>query len=503
MTEFKKHLSFKVFTNLLKIPINLILNAIFPRLLGPVAYGNFDFLQDSASKIIGFFDTGSSIAFYTRLSKNYTDRKLIKFYWIIVAALSCIYIVFVISTKLFGFTESVWPKQDFLMIVLSTILGIITFLSNTFILITDAANLTVNVEKVRMIHMITSVIIYAGIFGMFRIIDLSTFFLLQILLICLLISGCYFVLHATQINIFHKESLNTNDLKEYASYFWIFSNPLIVYSIVGLITGIGGRWILQQFGGSIQQAYFGLSAKIGGFVLLFSSALMPLIMREFSKLFAQEYKTELIRLYTMSYKGLYIIAMFIAIFIFFNAEIITRLLGGAKFQQATYILSIMAFYPVHQSIAQVNGSFFYSTGRNKAHRNIGLVSMICGLLLSFFLIAPTDYFGLGLGAEGLAIQLLFIQILGSNVSSYVNSKFLQIDYLALLFYQLMIFILFYASGFMCNFLSDKLSESEIYQLLIFAISFSLITLSLAYIFPAIAGFKNRSEIRELVTLRKI
>ncbi len=317
MTEFKKHLTFKILTNLVKIPVNLTLNALFPRLLGPVNYGNFDFLYDSATKVIGFFDTGSSIAFYTRLSQNHDDRLLIKFYWWVVALLTSTYFLFVFGAGIFGYTDSVWPNQSFYFVVLSAVLGVLTFLSSTVILIMDASNLTVRSEKVRMAQLVISLVIYGFIFLVFKKIDLSYFFYIQSFLVIFLIGGCWWVLQRSRLSIFSTEKLTKPLIKEFGAYFWKFSNPLLVYSIVSLLVGVGARWILQQYGGSIQQAYFGLASKIGSFVLLFTTALMPLLMREFSKLFGKNDMPGLSRLYVLSFKGLYIISMYISVLVFF------------------------------------------------------------------------------------------------------------------------------------------------------------------------------------------
>ena len=80
LNESHKHFAYKLVTNIIRIPIAFALQSIFPRILGPVNYGNFDFLTDSATKFIGFFETGTSIAFYTNLSINNKDSKLVKFY---------------------------------------------------------------------------------------------------------------------------------------------------------------------------------------------------------------------------------------------------------------------------------------------------------------------------------------------------------------------------------------------------------------------------------------
>lgn len=503
MTEFKKHLTFKILTNLVKIPVNLTINAIFPRLLGPVYYGNFDFLYDSANKVIGFFDTGSSIAFYTRLSQNHEDRLLIKFYWWVVALLTTSYFLFVFGAGLFGYTNSVWPNQSFYLVILSAVLGALTFLSSTLILIMDASNLTVRSEKVRMAQLVISLLIYGFIFLLFKKIDLSSFFYIQIFLIVFLIAGCWLVLQRTKLSIFSTEKLTKPVIKEYGAYFWKFSNPLLVYSIVGLLVGVGARWILQQYGGSIQQAYFGLASKIGSFVLLFTTALMPLLMREFSKLFGKGDMPGLSRLYMLSFKALYVISMFISVLVFFNADFISIFLGGAEFKESKLVLSIMAFYPVHQSLGQINGSFFYSTQRNREYRNVGLFFMPLGLLLSFFLIAPSGLYGLNLGAKGLAIQMVLIQILTVNANSFLNCRFFKIRYSKLVRYQIVIPLIFLFIGFVCNMIINNITQSGFLKLFLFGTMLSILTAYLVYLFPSLLGFENRIQILDLLKSRKI
>ncbi len=372
MSDFKKHLIFKVLTNFSKIPVNLGLNAIFPRLLGPANYGNFEFLFDNANKVIGFFDAGSSIAFYTKLSQNHRDQLLIKFYWYLVSSLATLYLLSILGVRLIGYSDSIWPNQSFYLVMLSAILGIVTFCSSAMILIMDACNITVRSEKMRMTYLLISLLIYGFVFIVFKTLSLTYFFYLQIFLIILLLSGSWFILHVSGVPVFPKKKIQIKDARKYGAYFWSFSNPLIVYAFVGLIVGIGARWILQEFGGSIQQAYFGLATRIGAFVLLFSSAIMPLLMREFARRFSENDFNKMSRLYVLSFKSLYLISMFIAILVYFNADFIVDLLGGNKFRKASEVLSLMAFYPVHQSLGQINSSLFYSTQRNKQYRNIGL-----------------------------------------------------------------------------------------------------------------------------------
>lgn len=502
MTEFKKHLTYKIFTNFLKIPVNLTLNAIFPRLLGPVNYGNFDFLYDNATKVIGFFDTGSSIAFYTRLSQNYRDRLLIKFYWALVFLLAASYLIFVFGVGAFGFTNSVWPNQSFFLVLLSAVLGILTFFSNTIILVMDASNLTVKSEKVRMAQLVLSMATYGFIYFIFKRIDLAGFFYIQCLLVVFLFFGCWLMLRRSGMQLITTEKIQRQAVKEYGAYFWRFSNPLLVYSLVGLVMGMGARWILQLYGGSIQQAYFGLAAKIGSFVLLFTSAIMPLLMREFSKQFGEKDFARMTKLYVLSFKGLYLISMFISVLVFFNADFISSFLGGAEFKNATLVLSIMAFYPVHQSLGQINGSLFYSTDRNRIYRNVGLFFMPLSLLLSYFFIAPENMYGLNMGAKGLAIQMVLIQIATVNTNSYVNCKFFNISFAGLLAYQVVVPVIFLLSGWACMLVLGWLPNGSFLKFTAFSALISLISLAWLLLFPAIAGFNTRSELFEFIKIGK-
>lgn len=497
MSEFKKHLIFKIFTNLVKIPVNLILNALFPRLLGAINYGNFDFLNDSANKVIGFFDTGTSIAFYTRLSQNNQDNFLIKFYWWIVSILVFAYFIFIFGSGIFNFTQYLWPNQSFYFVLLSAILGILTFISSTIILIMDASNLTVRSEKIRMAQLLISLFIFSFISIFFKKINLEFFFYAQFLIIIFLIVGCCTVLYKKKISIYTNERITRSLRLNYSLYFWKFSNPLLVYSAISLIVGIGSRWILQQYGGAIQQAYFGLASKIGSFVLLFTTALMPLLMREFSKLYGKNDFISLSRLYVLSFKGLYFISLLISIIVFFNADFISTMLGGLEFKKSTIVLSIMAFYPIHQSLGQINGSIIYSTQRNKEYRNVGILLMPLGLILAFFLIAPIEFYGLNLGAKGLAIQMLLIQILIVNANTYLNCRYLNISFIRLFFYQISLPIIFLIIGYFFNELLSIYIYYKFIKFIIFGIMISLSAGLIIYIYPKIIGFEKREQILHL------
>ena len=57
--SLKKRYSIKLLANILTAVVGAVIIAIVPKALGPVAYGEFIYLQDFFMKIIGFLDMGS------------------------------------------------------------------------------------------------------------------------------------------------------------------------------------------------------------------------------------------------------------------------------------------------------------------------------------------------------------------------------------------------------------------------------------------------------------
>jgi O-antigen/teichoic acid export membrane protein len=89
-------------------------------------------------------------------------------------------------------------------------------------------------------------------------------------------------------NFYSPKFVSDIPVRQYTKEFYDYCNPMFVYSLISLVVGILDRWILQFYGGSIQQGFFGLAFNIGAFCFLFTSALSPLIMREFSIAFEKK-----------------------------------------------------------------------------------------------------------------------------------------------------------------------------------------------------------------------
>ena len=177
-------------------------------------------------------------------------------------------------------------------------------------------------------------------------------------------------------------------------------------------------------------------------------------------------------------------------------------LGGKQYQDATSVVALMAFYPIHQTIGQINGTFYYSTARTKEYRNVGMFIIPFGLVLSYIFIAPVSNFGLNLGAVGLAYQMLLIQLISVNVTLWLNCKYLKIDFLPLLLFQILILTTLGLFGFSIKYTLNLFISWNFLNAGLFFVLFSCISALMIYIKPSIVGFQNRVELINLIKMQK-
>ena len=95
--SLKKKFSWKLLSNILTFSMSSIITILVPRSLGPTDYGNFSYLNNFFSKILGFFSFGTVLAFFTKLSQRPNEHKIIRFY------IYFLLFVFVVSTLFLSF----------------------------------------------------------------------------------------------------------------------------------------------------------------------------------------------------------------------------------------------------------------------------------------------------------------------------------------------------------------------------------------------------------------
>ena len=272
---------FKLLTNIVGIPIGLVTESIIPRALGTKLYGDFSFITGFFQSLISFIDLGSSSAFYDKLSKRPNEKLLRKFYWKLVSLITVISSTAILFLIYSGFSSTIWPNQLPKYIIMGLIFGLLYWYSQIILKTVDAYALSKQGEIIRISQKFLRLFLIIPMY-FFDFFTLGMFFIYNYIIIIFSIIGWIIILNKEGISILPKVKLSKNNLSIYYNEFYIYCLPLIAYSSIGLITGIFDRWILQISSGSIEQSFYEISFQIASVCIVFSSAMTPLIFREFS-----------------------------------------------------------------------------------------------------------------------------------------------------------------------------------------------------------------------------
>jgi O-antigen/teichoic acid export membrane protein len=491
--SLKKRYLFKLLANLVGFVFNIIIQAIIPRALGPKAYGDFGFLSSFFTSFVGFWDMGTSTCYYTRLSGKQNDFALVRFYSLFVIIVAVVTLAFVFITHAFNLQHIIWPDQRILYIYLAAVWGILTWLVGLLSMMGDAYGITVATEKARIIQRAIGFALILFLFTLGQI-SLAQFFLYHYAIL-LLLAGLFIYIFAGQGYSLNKVWIlpARPQIIKYFKEFYLFSHPLFLASLFALMVGIFDRWILQVAAGSLQQGFYTLSYQIGAMCFLFTGAMMPLLLREFSIAQANRDMRQMAVLFRRYSPALFSLSAYFSCFIALQADKVIYIFGGGQYGGALAAVTIMAFYPIHQTYGQLTASLFFATGQTALYRNIGILFLILGLPLTYFLIAPADKLGLNIGATGLAIKMVLINVLCVNVQLYFNTRQLHLSFWQYLGYQIssVICLLIFACIAVVGvdyFLT--LRTNILINFLVSGIVYSIMVGGLAYLLPAVFGIRR-------------
>jgi len=500
LDSFQKRYFSKFNANLLSTGIGIVTISLATRALGPSNYGNFNFLTEFFIAVVGFFAMGTTIGFFTKLSRRQEEVKLVRFYFgflslIPVSAAMFISVVFLLKQE-----HRLWPGQQTIFIFFSLLFAFLMLMVRVVRQTNDAYGFTTRSEKYLMFQKVISIAIIVALFIVNRL-NLVTFFLHHFIIIGFILSLWYKYLNRQGIKPFASGNVMTwSEKKNYVLEFYRYSHPLFVYSLVGLVGGISGRWLLQIFAGSEQQGFFSLAYKVGALIFLFTGSLTPLFTREFSIAWKNQDFDRMCFLFKKLIPMFYCIAAALGVFVAFHASKIGTFLGGSEYQQAGLALGIMAFYPLHQTYGQLNGSVFYATDQTKLYRNIGVGIRILGLLATYFFIAPATYGGLSLGASGIALSMIMTQFIGVNIQLLFNTKLLGLSFLKFFLHQFLVIGAFSLLAYNSSRFLGQFIQNELLHLISSAVVYFALVSILILMFPRIISLTRGELINDLKNL---
>lgn len=519
-TSLQARFKFKLLSNLTAVLLGLVTMSFVPRALGPENFGKFEFLTNNFKLIFDTLTLQVPVAFFNWISRkgHKEETGIASGVTLHFSLLMAGMFAFVIAAAIMANLHSLlWPGVDAVYLWEAFLFTLVVFFYQLLVFLADGMSLTVGLERIRLLQNVLKALILLGlVFAGFM--NLHSYFFGQVAVITFSIvlsalwlarrGACSF--EALKIWKFRREAVS-----RYWSFAWQYARPLTVLMAGGFLFLYFDRWFLQLIGGSVQQGYFGLSDRLGAIAFVFTSAMTPLLTREFA--FAHEEKNteRLIRLFDRIKLFLFIAAM-ISCFMSVQSATIIKLVGGAQYQGAVLPIAIMALYPIHQTFGQLSGALLMATGQTRLYSRIGLSMLMGSVPITYFLLAPTTYAvpGLDLGATGLALKMVAVQFLATNIQLYCNTRYLRISYGKWLLFQLTMIPLLYliakAITMTCGTIFSRFFAQRAEEIfangVLFVISgaaYCAILLALLYLVPRLAGL-SRDEMRfKLTSLLKV
>ena len=496
MPELKQRFFAKFAANVATLLLGLASISIVPRALGPAAYGSFEFLTNFFQQVTGFLDMGTSTCFYTKASQRPQDHGLMRFYFFFVAAVGVGMLA--ISTGLVQLPvgQLIWPEQQWQFVILACLVGWLTWVTQVTQKALDARGHTVQSERILLAQRFFSIGLLILLFLSGNL-NLASYFY-------------YFVtIHALLLFFWGQRLLRENAAidsngtkpvarEKYAAEFLQYSSPLLIYALVGLVVGIADRWLLQYWGGGVEQGFFGLAFRVGAVCFLFTSAMTQLLTREFSRAWAEKDHAKMADLFSRFVPMFYAIAAYFSVFVAWRADEVVRLFGGGEFSGAATALAVMALYPMHQTYGQLSGSVFFATGQTALYRNIGVVFMLAGLPLLYVLVAPAEYGGGQMGAFGLAVKMVALQFIAVNVQLWFNARLLKLNFYWYLRHQLFVAVALTGCAWLGTAAVAELGFSPWLDFLLSGVAYTGLALALAHWAPSLFSLRRGELVQKLV-----
>ena len=440
--SLKKRFIYKLLGNLAAIILGIIALVVVPKALGPADFGRYEFLTANFNLVLNTLVLQLPVAYFNWISrkghKENTDYATGLIFYVSLLAI-VIFTLFICATVLLGINDWIWPDipQTYLWFALG--LSSATFLYQLCTYVSDGRALTVGLEKIRLLQNLLKT---AGILALFiwGMLTLNNYFVVQMCAIFITVVIAMIWLASRDVysrKLLRPWKFEKQTQEEFNSFAIQYARPLVITMLLGFCYNYFDRWFLQFIAGSSQQGYFSLSDRLGAIAIVFTTAMTPLLTREFAFAHEAHNTARLVRLFD-HIKIFYFLAAVIGCFMSVQSEAIVEVVGGEKYKDAVIPVAIMALYPLQQTFGQLSASLLIATGQTKLYAKLAIIIMGVSLPVSYLLIASHDYLipGLALGATGLAIKMVLIGFIGINIQLYFNTKMLGLSFYKWVAYQL-------------------------------------------------------------------
>ena len=497
----------RYFVKLLKSSSNALISIgmllFVPRVLGPAALGNFNFIRDSLHNIISLADLNLGAAHVNHAARKKNSQIATSVYFTYTLLVGVFALLFLTLITLTDLNQYIFPGQETDYLFLGALLVYLMYIFTALMGLSDSKGATYGFE---LFSLIISIVLFGVLVILYLLgaLNLTTFFEQQIALYIFSLGFCAWYLYR-KIN-FRPTVVNlaSHETREIIHEFFSFSNPLITLSVVGIFFGFFDRWFLQIIYGSVAQGFFSLAFSLSAIAGVFLTPMTPLLMQSVAKA-DEDGDFEGIRNAFDKVKILYFISAFLSIFCMFHTSEIIALIGGKDYNSAKITVLIMFIYPMHVVYGQFCGGVLFALRKTHLYRNIALSTAFVGIVITYILLAPKLFFvpGFELGSLGLALKLVIAQLFSVTIQLYFVCKIVNVKMSHFLSSQLIIPIPIILGGF-CEMLIRSyinISVQGVFEnlssVIISMMLWSIVLGIIIWYFPRLIGL-NKSTIQDTV-----
>ena len=410
-------------SNALRALLSFATGLILARGLAPAGYGDLAFLLGSFVAIRSLLDLGTSNAFYTFISQERRPLKYYTYYfsWLCAQFLLTAAVIF-----------AVFPDELISRVWLGHARGVILLAFSASFLqqqvwqtvnqVGEAARDTLKVQllnvSLTLVYLLgAGALAWSGSISVPAVLGfmIALYLVFSALAVLILLGG------AKKIEAPGPRVTLAEMFGQYRKY----CSPLILLSVIGFAHDFADKWLLQFFGGSGQQGFYQVAFQFSTVSILATASMLNIFWKEISEASKLGDTKRIAALFGKVSRGLYMVGAVISGFLIpWSAEILGALLGKA-YAPAGLVFSLMLFYPVHGSLGQIAGTMMFAGERTKQYLAVSAFFMLLSLPVSYLLQAPVGAVflpGLGLGALGLALKMVLLNIACVNVMLWVVAR---------------------------------------------------------------------------------
>lgn len=426
--------SYKLLASGAALAAGLAMETLLPRALGPIEYGKYNFSIQFFTQILTII-SGASTGFAARVARRPKGDGLVRTYFRWLLAMLAIVAAVSALVFAFNFNEILWPTLSLTYVELGCLAAYFTFIGREITGIGDAYGLTIRFETIRVIQRIIALLLLVILFA---------FHLLNSITAFIFVSVINFALAATLLSEPALKSnagavflLTRDRVAKRAALFLIgVAMPVTALAALSGLSVIMDRWLLQKAGGDTQQGYFSLAYQMIQAVTILAAAMVPLLIREMSIFHDRGDIDRLKSLYTRLLPTLAFAVALPSCFLAREAGLVSLIAGGKEFANSAGAIAPMALVPIYAAYGYVSTTTYFATNKLRLYRNIGIAIYCLSPFLTWLFVAPHAWFGLEMGATGLAIKTLLLAVLLHNSMMFFNCRDLNLSYRRILLQQL-------------------------------------------------------------------